>query len=142
MPRDEIAAKYTGARRPDVECFIIESTGRPGGFLQYHVADDGGEGGGLDMFVLPAWRRTGIGRDAVTAVVRHLRKERGWNRVTVDPDADNERALAFWQAVGFAPERRVDDDGRSAYWLMRYRDGSDVDRAAEDGDRVAGQQDA
>ena len=104
-----------------MECFLVRGTGGDIlGFVQYHVAENGAEGGGLDLVVTPAARRHGVGRATATAVVAFLRRERGWNRVTVDPDLSNERGTAFWQAVGFAIEEQVDNDPtRGPYLIMQ-----------------------
>jgi RimJ/RimL family protein N-acetyltransferase len=119
----EVDEKYVGRRSPHVECFVIEAHGEPVGFIQYHDPDDGGEGGGLDMVVLPAHRRKGLGRAAVETITNHLREGRSWKRITVDPDESNPIGVAFWAATGFVPERLVDDDpSRPPYWLMSLGD--------------------
>jgi len=121
LSRREVADKYVGRRSPDVECFIIEDQEQPVGFVQYHLADDNGGGGGLDMVVLPAYRRKGIGRHCVRLLTGYLQREQGWRRITVDPDEINSRGVAFWSAVGFVPEQLVlSEQGRSPYWLMVF----------------------
>jgi len=118
---EEIAEKYLGARSPLVECFFVEVDGEVVGFTQYHDADDGGEGGGMDLVLLPSSRGRGIGTAVVHAVVRFIREEKGWRRFTVDPDVDNERGVNFWKKVGFVSQRVVEDDGdRVPYWLLSW----------------------
>lgn len=115
----EILSKYTGQRAPSVECFIVENEGNPVGFIQYHVADDGGDGGGIDLVLSPVVRGRGLGTSAVLAIVDYLRAQRGWRRITVDPDVSNPRGVNFWLKVGFRRERLVDDDPeRQPYWLL------------------------
>jgi RimJ/RimL family protein N-acetyltransferase len=120
---DEIAAKYLGQRSPAVECFIVEEASRPIGFVQYHVADDGGEGGGMDLALAPPERGRAVGTAVVQALVGFVRRELGWRRFTVDPDVSNPRGVNFWTKVGFRPVRLVEDeDGREPYWLMEWPD--------------------
>jgi aminoglycoside 6'-N-acetyltransferase len=102
-PREEVARKYPGGRRPQVESFIIEADGAPVGYIQSWVND--ATSGGLDMFLVPAARHRGLGPDAARALVRHLLTERGWRRVTVDPAAGNVRAIRAWAKAGFVYER-------------------------------------
>ncbi len=117
----EIMAKYLGRRSPEVECFIVYSDGQPAGYVQYHVADDGGEGGGMDLVLSPALRGRGVGTAATIAVLGFVRNQLGWRRFTVDPDADNTRGVEFWTKVGFKPVRLIEGDlGRRPYWLMEW----------------------
>ena len=103
-------------RRPDVEAFVVEERGRPVGYLQ--VWRDGDEGG-LDMFLIPDARGRGLGPDAARAVARHLRHERRWRRVTVDPYLWNEGARRAWSRAGFRPvEEREPDADHTARWLL------------------------
>ena len=103
-------------RRPDVEAFIIETDGRPIGYLQ---AWRDGEDGGLDMFLVPGERGRGLGPDAARALARHLRDDRGWPQVTVDPYMWNESAIRAWRRAGFVDvEERPAGEGHSAPWLL------------------------
>ena len=36
LPREAVAAKYVGRRRPRVESYVIEAHGTPVGYIQYH----------------------------------------------------------------------------------------------------------
>ena len=135
---DQLRAKYLGARYPEVECFLVLVDDEPVGLTQLHVADErpgsSNEGGGLDLILLPATRGRGVGRAVVAELVRRARQERGWQRVTVDPDRDNEAGIGFWTAVGFQPEKRIDDDpSRKPYVLMVF---SDPVRDRSGGDRA------
>ena len=116
----DIRVKYLGARSPAVECFIVEIDGHPGGFVQYHRADDG-HGGGMDMVLLPERRGQGVGTRVVRLIVAFVQEQLQWSRFTVDPDVSNERGVTFWQRAGFVPVRIVDDDvDRQPYWLMEW----------------------
>lgn len=111
-----IREKYLGTRQPDVECFIVHSGDQDVGLAMLH---GGPGGGGVDLILLPGSRGRGVGRDAVAELVRRARAQRGWSRIFVDPDCANESGIGFWQAVGFVPDRVVDDEpGRQPYLLM------------------------
>lgn len=90
--------------------------GEPVGFLQVHSE-------GLDMFLIPAARGRGLGPDAARAMAEHLIRERGRERVTVDPYAWNEGAVRAWERAGFAEISRHEAGGDyTAPWiLMEFR---------------------
>ena len=101
--------------RPDVNAYVVETEGRPVGYLQ---AWREGDAGGLDMFLIPEARGRGLGPDAARALATALRDE-GWTRITVDPYLWNERAIQAWKRAGFEPvERRSADDEHTADWLL------------------------
>jgi aminoglycoside 6'-N-acetyltransferase len=115
---DEMRARLA---RPRVESFVVEADEEPVGYLQ--VWWDEPLRGGLDMFLIPSARRRGLGPDAGRAMARHLRHERGWTEVTVDPYAWNEPALRAWRKAGFVDveERPAHDDYTAPYVLMVWR---------------------
>ena len=116
--RDEMLARL---RRPDVEAYIVEADGEPVGYLQ--VWRDG-DAGGIDMFLVPDARGRGLGPDAGRAVALHLRDERGWERVTVDPYLWNEAAVRAWRRAGFrdAGEHEPDSEHTARWVLMEFVD--------------------
>ncbi len=122
---DDLRTKYLGARLPDVECFLVLRGDTPKdldpvGLALLHVADEG-EGGGLDLILVPRARGAGTGRAVVEMLVERARTVRGWARLTVDPDVDNPAGIRFWEAVGFVPLRRVDGaPARGPYLLMEH----------------------
>lgn len=108
-------------RRSDVESYIVEAESEPVGYLQVWSE---GAGGGLDMFLVPDARGRGLGPDAGRAVARHLRDERGWTVVTVDPYLWNESAVRAWRRAGFRDvgERESDDEHTARWLLMEFAD--------------------
>lgn len=117
----EISEKYVGRRSPQVECFIVEHDGRDVGLVQYHVADDSGEGGGMDLSLLPDVRGRGVGSAVVHAIVGFVRSELHWQRLTVDPDVSNDRGVDFWKKVGFVSAGVVEyHQGREPYLLLEW----------------------
>jgi aminoglycoside 6'-N-acetyltransferase len=104
--------------RADVDAFIVEAVGEAVGYLQAWREDDDAEGG-IDMFLIPHARGRGLGPDAARTLVRHLRDERRWRRVTVDPYLWNEAAIRAWRRVGFVEvEEREPDEEHTARWLL------------------------
>lgn len=57
----------------------------------------------LDIYIDPAVHRQGLATDALRTVIGHLFDERGHHRLTIDPAADNQAAIACYQALGFQP---------------------------------------
>ena len=103
--------------RPDVDSFVVETEGEPVGYLQVWHEDD--REGGIDMFLVHGARGRGLGPDAARAIVRHLREERGWRRVTVDPYLWNEAAIRAWRRAGFRDvEVRDPDEEHTSPWLL------------------------
>ena len=102
--------------REDVEAWIVEEAGEPVGYL--HVHSDG-----LDMFLIPSVRGRGLGPDAARAMAEHLVRERGRERVTVDPYAWNDGAVRAWARPGFVEVSRYEpDEEHTASWiLMEFR---------------------
>jgi aminoglycoside 6'-N-acetyltransferase len=102
--------------RSDVEAWVVEEDREPVGYLQVHSD-------GLDMFLIPSARGRGLGPDAARAMAEHLVRERGRDRVTVDPYAWNESAVRAWERAGFVEISRHEAGGEyTAPWiLMEFR---------------------
>jgi aminoglycoside 6'-N-acetyltransferase len=106
--------------RDDVTPYLVLAESEPVGYLQVW----GGPEGGLDMFLVPGARGRGLGSDAGRAMARHLRDDRGWTRVTVDPYAWNDVAVRAWRNAGFVEVSRheLDDEHLAPWVLMEFRD--------------------
>jgi aminoglycoside 6'-N-acetyltransferase len=115
---DEIREDFAD---PRVDHWIIEAAGEPVGFVQSWWEDEGPRRGGLDGFLIPAARGRGLMPDAARALAQSL-LDAGWEYVTVDPYAWNERALRGWANAGFVEISRhePDEDHRSEWVLMRF----------------------
>ncbi|MGY0490559.1 GNAT family N-acetyltransferase [Streptomyces sp. WG-D5] len=114
IPREEVAAKYVGRRRPQVESFLVHAEREPVGYAQYWHADT--DQGGIDMVLTTGARGRGLGPDAAHALITYLCTTLGWRRVTVDPSVRNTRAVHAWEKAGF---RRMAREGERL--LMEYR---------------------
>ena len=119
--REEILARLG---RDDVDAFIVEADGEPVGYIQAWREDDAPLRGGVDMFLVPHARGRGLGPDAARVLAGHLRRDRGWTRVTVDPYTWNEPAIPAWRRAGFVViDRRPPDDEHTAEWLLMVWEG-------------------
>lgn len=110
---------------------VIEVDGRVVGGIQY--SEELGpmyRHAGIDIFLGAAAQGRGIGREAVALLAGWLIRERGHHRLTIDPAADNVRAIRCYTAVGFRPvgvlrEYERGPDGR-------FHDGLLMDLLAHD----------
>jgi aminoglycoside 6'-N-acetyltransferase len=128
VTEEEIQRKYIGGRGPRVNSYFIEEGGAPVGYAQSWRADE--SSGGIDMFLAPAARGRGLGRDAARALAGHLTTAGGWRLVTADPEPGNSRGLAFWLGAGFVPNGRTTAEGNPE---LAYRPGWGRDRSGAAG---------
>lgn len=109
--------------RSDVDAWIVEEDGVPVGYLQSWWEQEGPRRGGLDGFLVPDARGRGIMPAAARELAGRLLAE-GWEYVTVDPYAWNERALRGWANAGFVEvSRHPADDEHTADWVLMRFDG-------------------
>lgn len=106
---EEVRAKYTGHRAPVVVSYVACRDEEPVGYLQAWQRDGRR---GLDMFLAAHAQGRGTGPRAARALAVEL-DVRGWRPLTVDPAADDDRAVAAWRAAGFEPTGELgSDEGR------------------------------
>ncbi|WP_432510111.1 GNAT family N-acetyltransferase [Kineococcus sp. SYSU DK001] len=108
VPLAEVQAKYTGARLPDVVVHLVETAAGPVGLVQ---AWRDGDRCGLDMFLAAHAQGRGLGPVVARALAAELTR-RGWRGLTVDPAADDVRAVRAWRRAGFVPTGDRTADGR------------------------------
>jgi aminoglycoside 6'-N-acetyltransferase len=93
------------SRVPHEQSFVIEHEGTAIGIIQCaEELEPEYRHAGIDVALHPAWHGRGLGTDAVRTLARHLFEGAGHHRVTIDPAADNHRAIRCYEKVGF---RRV-----------------------------------
>ena len=106
--------------------WTIEFDGRVAGLIQYwEETEPKYRHAGIDLFLDPSLHGRGLGRAAITRVVRHLIDRLGHHRITIDPAVDNNVAIRCYEKVGFrrvgvmrSYERDVDGDGWHDSLLM------------------------
>lgn len=105
---------------PSAVCYAVLLDGTVRGMVQYSEENEPAyRHASIDIFVDPAVHNRGVGRDAVGALARHLVRDRGHHRLTIDPAADNEAAIRCYAAVGFRPVgvmRRYERDADGRGW--------------------------
>ena len=85
--------------------FVIEVDGRVAGWLGVdEETDEWYPSAALDVVLGAEFQDRGLGSEALRLVIDWLVAERGHHRITIDPRADNERAIRCYERVGF---RRV-----------------------------------
>lgn len=57
----------------------------------------------IDIYISPTRHRQGVAHDAISTLVSHLFDFADHHRLTIDPAADNEPAIACYSKVGFQP---------------------------------------
>lgn len=84
----------------------------------------------IDIALAEPGRGRGLGPDAVRTVARWLIDVRGHHRLTIDPSAENERAIAAYAKLGFRPvgTMRAYERWRGGSW----HDGLLMDLLADD----------
>ena len=86
----------------DERAFAIEREGELVGLIQYHEENEPNfRHAGIDVFLAGRAQGQGLGTDAVRTLARYLIDERGHHRLTIDPAADNARAIRTYEKVGF-----------------------------------------
>lgn len=101
---DKIAAVREDMAKDGSTAFVIEHEGRVAGWIQYaEELEPDYRSASIDIYVDAAVHGRGIGTDAIRALARHLFTDRGHHRITIDPAADNEAAIACYSKVGFRP---------------------------------------
>lgn len=83
--------------------------------IRRHARETHAHCGTLGMGITPAYREKGLGRRLIAAAL-DLARERGFHRVELHVHADNPRAIALYEKVGFRREGVARDavriDGR------------------------------
>jgi len=99
---DPTAVRFTVlARDPAVRAGVDP---RPRGMVQYAEEETPEyRHAGIDIFLDPDLHGRGYGREVVAVLAAYLIDVRGHHRLTIDPAADNARAIACYAAVGFRP---------------------------------------
>jgi len=88
---------------PESTRFTVLIGGQVAGMAQFaEEPDPKYRHASIDLFLDPALHGRGYGSEIVRRLVEMLH-QRGHHRITIDPAADNHRAIRAYEAVGFAP---------------------------------------
>jgi aminoglycoside 6'-N-acetyltransferase len=112
-------AEWERVDEKDALTLVIEvnASGAVGGCIQYtEETDPDYFSAAVDIFVGTAAQGRGVGPDAMRTLITWLFDVRGHHRLTVDPAAENARAIHVYEKLGFRPVgtlrryERVEDD--------------------------------
>jgi aminoglycoside 6'-N-acetyltransferase len=83
---------------------VIDVEGEVAGGIQYYEElEPDYRHATIDIFLGTQWQGRGLGTEALWLLARFLFEQRGHHRLTIDPSADNARAIASYAKVGFKP---------------------------------------
>lgn len=130
LDQPAVADRWLGSRTLDealTELFeeddhtplAIEIRGAVIGYIQFTEEHDPDyRSASIDVFLDPDWHGRGLGTDAVRTLAGYLLRDRGHHRVTIDPAADNQRAIRAYRRAGFRPVgvMRAYERGRDGRW--------------------------
>jgi aminoglycoside 6'-N-acetyltransferase len=89
---------------PEEHPFVIEHDGAVIGYIQsVEEPEPDFRHAGIDLFLRTGVQGRGHGPDAIRTLAIHLIDDRGHHRLTIDPVADNVRAIAAYAKLGFRP---------------------------------------
>ena len=84
--------------------FIIEAGSEAAGFIQcVEETDPIYRHAGIDIALRSGWQGQGLGPEAIRTLAQFLFANREHHRLTIDPAADNTRAIRAYERVGFKP---------------------------------------
>jgi aminoglycoside 6'-N-acetyltransferase len=87
---------------PDTVRSTVLVDGQVAGLVQFaEEPDPQYRSASIDIVLDPAHHGQGIGTEVVRRTVGHLIDERGHHRITIDPAADNDVAIACYTKAGF-----------------------------------------
>jgi len=94
--------------------FAIVVSGDVAGVIQYSEEPDPDyRRAAIDIAVATRWHGRGVAVDAIRTVARYLIDQLGHHHLTIDPAADNGRAIAAYAKVGFKPVGILRENERS-----------------------------
>jgi aminoglycoside 6'-N-acetyltransferase len=89
---------------PTEDPYVIEHHGEIVGYIQAVEENEPDfRHAGIDLFLRTDVQGHGLGPDAIRTLAAHLIDDRGHHRLTIDPAADNSRAISAYAKIGFRP---------------------------------------
>jgi aminoglycoside 6'-N-acetyltransferase len=100
--RDRIERELLRGDDEATTVYLIEVDQQAAGVIQScEEAEPDYRRAGIDIAIGTQWHGTGVAVDAIRTLARYLIDERGHHHLTIDPAADNARAIACYRKVGF-----------------------------------------
>lgn len=102
--------------------YLVLVDGQLAGMVQFHEEPDPDyQYAAVDITLGEAFQDRGLGTRTLKLLLRYLIEGRGHHRVTIDPAADNARAIRVYEKAGFKPvgvmrsyERGIDGEWHDA----------------------------
>ena len=132
---DKVNKVFYDSEDDEVKC-IVEYQGKAIAYIQYYQLDDEmkKEYGyldeniyGIDQFIgeVEYWNK-GIGTLLVTSMVKYLFEHKNADRVVMDPQTRNVRAIKCYEKCGFKkvkilPKRELHEGEHQDCWLIEYK---------------------
>jgi aminoglycoside 6'-N-acetyltransferase len=89
---------------PEELPFVIEHDGEVVGYIQaVEETEPDFRHAGIDLFLRTDAQGRGLGPDAIRTLAIELFDRRGHHRLTIDPAAENARAISAYAKLGFRP---------------------------------------
>jgi aminoglycoside 6'-N-acetyltransferase len=89
---------------PEEDPFVIKHDGEVIGYIQAVEEEEPDfRHAGIDLFLRTDAQGRGLGPDAIRTLAIELIDRRGHHRITIDPAAENSRAIAAYAKLGFRP---------------------------------------
>jgi aminoglycoside 6'-N-acetyltransferase len=89
---------------PNDSVYVVDVHGEVAGMIQcYEEPDAEYRSASIDIGIAPEWHGKGVAVDALRTLARDLIERRGHHHITIDPAAENARAIACYTKVGFKP---------------------------------------
>ncbi len=90
--------------RNEGNAFAIVVAGETAGWLCFHEETEPDyRHVAFDILLRPPFQHRGLGADALRTLIRWFADARGHHRFTIDPSAQNHRAIKSYESVGFKP---------------------------------------
>ena len=117
--------------RNEGRALTIDVDGEVAGWLAFHEETEPDyRHVAFDILLRPAFQHQSLGADALRLLISWFIDERGHHRFTIDPSADNHRAIEAYKRVGFKPVGilRKSERAPDGHW----RDGLLMDLLADE----------
>lgn len=101
---ERVEREFLGDDDPETIVYAIDVEGAVAGVIQYsEETEPEYRRASIDIAVGTAWHGTGVAVDSLRTLARYLIDELGHHHLTIDPAADNGRAIACYAKIGFKP---------------------------------------